>query len=285
VDNKLTKQVNTSTIDAFQTLSVGNHLITVQAWDSTGATFKTNIPVAMQPPCALNATNQTVTICSLVNGSVVSQPVHVVAAATDSNPVSTMTLLIDGVAKCSVSNSASLDLYITSLALGAHAISVQSQDRTRAIFTAALNITVTDPSKGLSHLKHIIFLVQENRAFDDYFGMLGVYRSSLGFSNNIDGLNLNATLLNTQGQPVHPFHYQTVCTENMSPSWNESHVDVDGGKMDNFMQTTTSVASTIDPTGTRAVTTLKPIFLFITRQLRICYQRPVLLSAARQYRS
>jgi phospholipase C len=253
VDNKLTNQVNTSTIDAFQTLTVGNHLITVQAWDNTGATFKTNVSVAMQPPCALNATNQTVTICSLVNGSVVSQPVHVVAAATDSNPVSTMTLFIDGVAKGGVSNSASLDLYITSLTVATHSISVQAQDSTGAIFRQAIYITVTDPSKGLSHLKHIIFLVQENRSFDDYFGMLGVYRSSLGFSNNIDGLNLNATLLNTQGQPVHPFHYQTVCTENLSPSWNESHVDVDGGKMDNFMLTTTSVASTIDPTGTRAM--------------------------------
>jgi len=52
---------------------------------------------------------------------------------------------------------------------------------------------------------------------------------------------------------VHPFHYQTVCTENLSPSWNESHVDVNGGKMDGFMLTTTSVASTIDPTGTRAM--------------------------------
>jgi phospholipase C len=60
-------------------------------------------------------------------------------------------------------------------------------------------------------------------------------------------------LPNTQGQPVHPFHYQTVCTENLSPAWNESHADVDGGLMDGFMRTSTSVSSTIDPTGTRAM--------------------------------
>jgi phospholipase C len=105
----------------------------------------------------------------------------------------------------------------------------------------------------LSHIKHIIFLVQENRSFDDYFGRLGVYRASLGLPNNIDGLNLNATLPNTEGQLVHPFHYQTVCTENLSPAWNESHRDVDGGKMDGYMLTSTSVPSTIDPTGTRAM--------------------------------
>src|SRR5947209_8302548 len=64
VDNKLVYQVKTSTVDTFVSLPVGYHLITVQGWDTTGATFKTNVPVAMQPPCALKPTNQTVTICS-----------------------------------------------------------------------------------------------------------------------------------------------------------------------------------------------------------------------------
>ena len=62
LDNKLSYQVNASTVDTFVNLAVGNHLITVQGWDNTGATFKTNLSVAMQPPCALNAANQTVTI-------------------------------------------------------------------------------------------------------------------------------------------------------------------------------------------------------------------------------
>jgi phospholipase C len=257
LDNKLTTQVSGSSIDSFVTIpasAVGSHLVTVQAWDNTGATFKTNVPVAMQPPCALNATNQTVTICSLVSGSVVSQPFHVVAGATDASPVKTMSLLIDGVSKASVSNSALLDFYVSSLSLGSHSISVQAQDSTGVTFKQAFNITVTAASNGLSHIKHIIFMAQENRSFDDYFGMLGVYRSSsLGLPNNIDGLNLNAALPNTKGQLVHPFHYQTVCTENLSPAWDESHRDVNAGKMDGFMLTSTSVPSTIDPTGTRAM--------------------------------
>lgn len=253
VDNKLVTQVNASTIDTFINLALGNHLVTVQGWDNTGASFKTNVPVSMQPPCALNTTNQTVTICSLGSGSVVSQPFHVVAAATDSNPVKSMTLFIDGVAKGSLANSAVLDLYVSSVPLGMHSVAVQAQDSTGALFKQKFNITVTAASNGLSHIKHIIFLAQENRSFDDYFGMLGVYRASLGLPNNIDGLNLNAALPNTKGQLVHPFHYQTVCTENLSPAWDESHRDVDGGKMDGFMLTSTSVPSTIDPTGTRAM--------------------------------
>ncbi len=254
VDGTLTQTFKgATTVDTFVALAVGYHSITVKGWDKNGP-FKTDVSVAMQPPCALNATNQTVTICSLVNGSIVSQPFHVVAAATNSNPVNAMTLFVDGVGHGGISNSAILDMYVSNLSLGTHTIGVQAKDSTGFVAKAPkITITVTDRTKGLSNLKHIIFFVQENRSFDDYFGMLGQYRVSLGLPNNIDGINPNAALPNTQGQLVHPYHYQTVCTENLSPSWNESHTDVDGGKMDNFLKMTKSVPSTIDPTGTRAM--------------------------------
>jgi phospholipase C len=142
---------------------------------------------------------------------------------------------------------------VKNLTLGAHAIAVQAQDSTGASFEQKFNITVTAAPSGLADLKHIIFFLQENRSFDSYFGMLGPYKATEGLGNDIDGLDLNTTLPNTNGQPVHPFHEQTVCTENLSPAWNEAHTDVDGGLMDGFMQTSTSVPSTIDPTGTRAM--------------------------------
>src|SRR6266481_1299307 len=187
VDNKLTFSVKASTLDTFVNLAAGNHLVTVQGWDTSGRSFKTNVPVAMQPPCALNPANQTVTVCSLVSGSVVSQPFHVVAAATNSNPVKSMTLFVDGVGHGGISNSAILDMYVSNLALGTHKIGVQAQDSTGFVAKApAETITVTDRTQGLSNLKHIIFFVQENRSFNDYFGMLGQYRVSLGLSNNVD---------------------------------------------------------------------------------------------------
>ena len=253
VDNKLYTSAKSSTIDTFVNLPVGPHNVVVQGWDTTGKSFKTSVPLSMQPPCKLNATNQTDTICSLVNGSVVSQPFHLVAAATDSNPVKSMTPFIDGVGKPGMLNTAIYDSYISGLSLGPHTIAIQAQDSTGALFKQKYSITVTAAANGLANLKHIIFFLQENRSFDNYFGMLGPYKASLGLTNDIDGIDVNATLLNTQGQPVHPFHYQTVCTEDLSPSWNEGHVDVNGGKMDGFMLTSTSVASTIDPTGTRAM--------------------------------
>jgi phospholipase C len=166
-----------------------------------------------------------------------------------------MTLFVDGVGRAGISNSAVLDTYVSNLSLGTHTIGVQAQDSTGFVAKAPrITITVTDKTQGLSNLKHIIFFVQENRSFDNYFGMLGQYRVSLGLPNNVDGIDPNAALPNSQGQLVHPYHYQTVCTENLSPSWNESHNIVDGGKMDNFLKVVAkSVPSTIDPTGTRAM--------------------------------
>lgn len=253
VDNKLVTSVKASTINSFVNLSSGNHLITVQGWDSTGATFKSNVPVIMQPPCVLNSTNKTVTICSMVNGSVVSQPFHVVAAANDSTPVTSMSLLIDGTSKSTVSNSAILDLYVSSLSLGSHTIAVQAKDSAGSSFSQSVQIAVTAASQGLSNIKHIIFMVQENRSFDDYFGMLGAYRASLKLPNNIDGVNPNATLYTTNGQAVHPYHYATVCTDNVGVNWDNEHIDIDGGKMDKFIVTTSTVASNYDPQGTRTM--------------------------------
>src|SRR5207244_13574302 len=71
VDGTLNQTFKASTIETSVSLPIGNHTITVKGWDSAGP-FKTVVPVAMQPPCALNPANQTVTICSLVAGSLVS---------------------------------------------------------------------------------------------------------------------------------------------------------------------------------------------------------------------
>src|SRR5438309_2937847 len=60
VDNVLAYKVSGSTVDTFVNLGVGHHSLMVQAKDSTKKTFKQNFAVIMQPPCALNASNQTI---------------------------------------------------------------------------------------------------------------------------------------------------------------------------------------------------------------------------------
>ena len=249
VDNKLAYQVKAASLDTYMALSPGNHYVVVKGWDTTGANFSQGIHVAMEPPCVLNSTNQTVTICTPAASATVSLPVHLVAAAQDSTPTKLMQVWVDGKDLSQV-NSNALDLYLTNLAAGQHSIKVAAEDTSSVWFSKSMSITVTNNS-GLSNLRHIIFLVQENRSFDSYLGRLGQYRVNRGYSSNVDGTPLNATLYTSNGGAVHPFHYLTVCTEGLTPSWDESHVDVNGGLMNDFLLT--GVPSNIDPYNTRAL--------------------------------
>ena len=251
VDSKLTVTVKATSVDTYVPMPKGNHLVTVQGWDSSGRTFKTNVPISVTPPCALQPANQSVTICTPGTGATVSLPIHLVAGVNDTNGVTSMQVLADG-NQVYTTTSGKMDVYVNNLTAAAHTLTVKATDTAGASFSSAVGVTVTN-NAGLTNIRHIIFLVQENRSFDNYFGMLGAYRVSKGLPNNIDGVPLTATLYNTNNQPVHPFHFQTVCHENLSPFWNETHRDVDGGLMDGFMKTSTSVSSNIDPTGTRAM--------------------------------
>ncbi len=87
----------------------------------------------------------------------------------------------------------------------------------------------TTPLPELSSIKHIVVFVQENRSFDHYFGMLNKYRVANGLTADVDGLDKvtpqppsNPSYDNTSN--ITSFKMTTVCTQNVSPSWNESHV-------------------------------------------------------------
>src|SRR5438046_7532706 len=87
-----------------------------------------------------------------------------------------------------------------------------------------------DPQLNQS-VNHIVFMVQENRGFDHYFGKLADYWQENGYpTQQFDGLPANASnpmvdANNTVIGSVNSFHFRTVCMQNMSPGWNESHVD------------------------------------------------------------
>ena len=79
---------------------------------------------------------------------------------------------------------------------------------------------------SLQSLNHIIFMVQENRSFDHYFGNLNAYRQANGLPHDVDGLPPNASNPSLNGSSlVTAFHMISACVEGPSPSWNESHVD------------------------------------------------------------
>ncbi len=79
----------------------------------------------------------------------------------------------------------------------------------------------------INSINHIIFMAQENRSFDTYFGQLPAYWAANGFpSQQFDGLPATASNPSYDGTTsVSAFHVATECIELLSPSWNESHLD------------------------------------------------------------
>jgi phospholipase C len=79
----------------------------------------------------------------------------------------------------------------------------------------------------ITSVNHIIFMAQENRSFDTYFGQLAAYWAANGYpSQQFDGLPANASNPSYNGTTtVSAYHVATECIQNLSPSWNESHVD------------------------------------------------------------
>ena len=102
---------------------------------------------------------------------------------------------------------------------------------------------------GMTALNHIIYMIEENRSFDTYFGQLETYRVMQGLpANGIDGIPPDGTTpcasaspsTPPNADPNHPcmpinlrnnsyhdtipmFHLKTMCIENTSNAWYESH--------------------------------------------------------------
>src|SRR5437588_6359637 len=81
--------------------------------------------------------------------------------------------------------------------------------------------------RNATAIKHIIIMVQENRSFDSYFAKLNEFRTANGMGGpDADVEAANASNPADDGTPIHAFHLQTACIDNLSPDWLESHADV-----------------------------------------------------------
>jgi len=213
-----------------------------------------------QATCTLNSASPSVTICTPANNATgLTSPVHVNAGTTDTgHTIKYIQVFLDGVSVPPATlNQTWIDRQID-MAAGTHRLTVQATDSANTIFKSTVNITVggtpPPPPGDITVLKHIFFIAQENSSFDSYLGRLGQYRVNNQQSSNVNGIPLNFVAKTSSGKGVSPFPLQTVCTENLTPAWNESHGDVDNGLMDRFPITNSkSIPSTIDPQGTRAM--------------------------------
>ena len=97
-------------------------------------------------------------------------------------------------------------------------------DNTTAEQDLILTVVQPDTTGLKSKINHIIFMVQENRSFDQYFGKLNDYRATLGLPPDVDGLTDQMSNPTYDGTgTIAPFHLRTQCMDNTTPSWNDAH--------------------------------------------------------------
>jgi phospholipase C len=101
--------------------------------------------------------------------------------------------------------------------------------------SAAVTVTVGAGGSAQS-IDHVIFMLQENHTFDNYFGMLNPYRQANGWNVGDDGITYNVdgiddkltTVSNTddQGTSYSLFKFKTTCIDDASSAWLASYGDV-----------------------------------------------------------
>jgi phospholipase C len=106
--------------------------------------------------------------------------------------------------------------------------------------TASATITVT-AAGSVQSIDHVIFMLQENHTFDNYFGMLNPYRQANstngqawnvgdnGTTYNVDGIDDKlSTISNTddEGTTYKLFPFTSTCIDDESSAWLASYGDV-----------------------------------------------------------
>jgi len=188
------------------------------------------------------------------------------------------TVTLSGAAGASTTTNSSGNYSFTGLAAGSYTVTPTksgftftptSQDVVISTASMTANFSSAAPpgGSGIQAVQHIIFLAQENRSFDSYFGKLNEYRQSVGLGADVDGLPNDCSSTNSDWTvacsamnkspnssgvpttPVYAFHLKGSCIEGLSPDWTSSHWDFnaedpgsDTPEMDGFVVSAASAA-------------------------------------------
>ncbi len=101
--------------------------------------------------------------------------------------------------------------------------------------SASATVTVIAPG-SLQSVDHVIFMLQENHSFDNYFGMLNPYRRANGWNIGDDGMDYEVdgiddklttiSNLDDEGTSYSLFKFTSTCVEDETSDWLASYGDV-----------------------------------------------------------
>jgi phospholipase C len=223
VNNTLVYSVNGASLNTNITMATGAQHTVVEEWDYCGGAAYTTVDLTVssgttQPTVSISAQNSTIS-----SGS--SDALTVSAA----NATSVVVTGSDGSSYTLSKTGGSVTVKPTNT-------TTYTAEASNGSTTASAETTVTVNSGSSNPINHVIFMLQENHTFDNYFGMLNTYRHSNGWdvgadgkTYTIDGIDDKLTKISNQddeGTSYELYKLRTTCIDDASSAWLESYGDV-----------------------------------------------------------
>jgi phospholipase C len=221
-NNKLVYEVSGASLNTELTLSAGSQNTVVEEWDYCGGATTTPIDLTVvepEPPAVTITANSP----SILDGgsTVLTVTAGDATSVTLSGPSGTTDL-----------SSTGGDVTVSPTATATYTAEATNSNGTTS---AETTVTVL-PANSLSAVDHVVFMLQENHTFDNYFGMLNPYRKTNGWDVGADGKTYDVdgiddkldTISNEddEGASISPFKFTTTCIDDATSSWLESYGDV-----------------------------------------------------------
>jgi phospholipase C len=107
--------------------------------------------------------------------------------------------------------------------------------------------TVPAAQAGITKIKHVVVLMQENRSYDSYFGHLYQHGQP---ASSVEPNTGNPDPVHA-GKVIRPYRMTKMCTvSDLDHSWTGTHEEWNNGKMNGF---TAANVDSVDPVGRRAM--------------------------------
>lgn len=192
---------------------------------------------------ASGTTTASVTVTVIPSVTITANPVRVASGST-----STLTVTASAATTVVITDNVDTNSYTLTPTGGTQkvnptATTIYTATATGTGGTATATVTVTVvPGGTVNSVNHVLFMMQENRTFDTYFGMLNPYRKANKDSNgnyfnvgddgniyNVDGIDDKLSRISNtddEGASFQLFHTASSCLDDMTSSWLESFGDV-----------------------------------------------------------
>ncbi len=223
VNNVRVYVVNGTSLNTSIAMANGAEHTVVEEWDKCGGAtvFTDNIIVGTPAPPSVSMTANPLTVTAGTSSKLI------VTAAQAS------TVTVSG------SDGSVYHLAATggSLTVTPSATTTYTAEVSGSTGNASQASTVTViPAASLNAISHVVLMLQENRSFDHYFGMLNPYRKANGLNigddgkdYEVDGVDDKLTTISNsddEGTSYPLFKLKSTCVDDETSAWLESYGDV-----------------------------------------------------------